>query len=560
MVRFKINAFLFLLSLCTVTTIEAAVTVRVDRSSVRITDSIRVVFETDQDVSSRQDFSVLDADFDVLGTSQSTNVNIINGQMRRSASWTVDLLAKREGVITIPALLVGNEFSEPVTVTVKPAATGPDGARAGDIFLEVSVDTEQPYVQGQVIYTVRLLRAVQISNASLTEPKITGGDIVIERLGDDVAYETQRGDRTLAVVERRYALFPQSSGKFVVDPLMFEGRATRDRRFSFDPFGRGNVVRIRSEPVAFEALPIPPDFSGRVWLPAKQVFLIESWPDDSQEFQAGEPVTRTLTLRANGLGSSQLPEIGAPVPDGIRQYPDQPALENRVDDDGLVAIRQEKVALIPSRAGTFILPEVEIPWWNTSTGELEFARLPARPIDVLPAAGTPAAPQLPPDSSANTDALESDAAPLTARSDAPIRWAWLSLGLALGWLATGLLWLRNGRNGERPAASPAPLSEKMLVKEIRRACSGNDAIGTKKALLSWARHHWPGSQVRSLGDFAARIDGDLQVQIHSLSRTLYSKPTTTWNSDPLWQAFDAQQRRQASKTGKSEPELEPLYL
>jgi len=90
--------------------------------------------------------------------------------------------------------------------------------------------------------------------------------------------------------------------------------------------------------------------------------------------------------------------------------------------------------------------------------------------------------------------------------------------------ATGLLWLRNGRNGEQPAASPAPLSEKMLVKEIRRAWNGNDAIGTKNALLSWAGHHWPGSQVRRLGDFAAR------------------------------------QRRQASKRGKSEPELEPLYL
>jgi hypothetical protein len=239
--------------------------------------------------------------------------------------------------------------------------------------------------------------------------------VVIERLGDDITYETTRSGRTLAVVERRYALFAQNSGQIVIEPLLFEGRVTRGRQSRFDPFARGNVVRVRSKPVKLEAQPIPAAFSDRVWLPAQQVFLIESWPDNSQEFRVGEPVTRTLTLRANGLGSSQLPEIGASVPDGIKQYPDQPALKNRVDDAGLVAIRQEKVALIPSRSGTFILPEVEIPWWNTRTNELEHARLPARPIDISPAIGAPdgPAPQSNTPPVITTD--ETEAAP-TARS------------------------------------------------------------------------------------------------------------------------------------------------
>jgi len=141
------------------------------------------------------------------------------------------------------------------------------------------------------------------------------------------------------------------------------------------------------------------------------VFLIESWPANSQEFRVGEPVTRTLTLRANGLGSSQLPEIHASVPDGIKQYPDQPVRENRVDDNGLVAISQQKVALIPARPGTFVLPEVEIPWWNTRTDELEYARLPARPIDVLPAAATSADTEIQPGAPAVTTGDETLAAP-----------------------------------------------------------------------------------------------------------------------------------------------------
>jgi hypothetical protein len=559
MVRSRILVRLFAIALLVITTANATVTVRIDRNTVQFSDSIRVVFETDQDVSSRPDFSVFDADFDVLGTSRSTNVNIINGKMRRSASWTVDLMAKREGQLTIPAIVIGNEFTEPVTITVKPTATNPDSTPAGDVFLEVEVDTDKPFVQGQVIYTVRLLRAVPIGNANLTEPKVTGGNVVIERLGDDVGYETQRGGRTLAVVERRYALFPQSSGKIVIDPVLFEGRVTRGRQSFFDPFARGNVVRIRSEIVEIDAQPIPAAFSGRIWLPAQQVFLIESWPDNSQEFRVGEPVTRTLTLRANGLGSSQLPEIGAGVPDGVKQYPDQPIFENRVADAGLVAIRQEKVALIPSRSGTLILPEVEIPWWNTRTNELEYARLPARPIDVLPATGAPTQPAPQTDTPAVRATDETEAAP-TAWPETPNRWAWLSFGLALGWLATSLLWLWNRRRSEQMPVRPAPPSEKTLVKEIQKACVADDANATKDTLLSWAERRWPGSHVHSLGDLAAQIDGDLQVQIHGLSQTLYSEPASAWDGAPLWQAFCERQARKISKTGKSDPQLEPLYL
>jgi hypothetical protein len=78
--------------------------------------------------------------------------------------------------------------------------------------------------------------------------------------------------------------------------------------------------------------------------------------------------------------------------------------------------------------------------------------------------------------------------------------------------------------------------------------------------LSWAGRRWPGSQARSLGDLAARIDGDLKVQIHGLSQTLYSESASAWDGAPLWEAFRDRQARKISKAGKPDPELEPLYL
>lgn len=538
---------------------SAATSARTDRSAVRVSDSVQIVFETDQDVSTRPDFSALDTDFDVLGTSQSTSVSIINGRMQRSARWLVDLMPKREGVFTIPAIQIGNERSNPLTLTVKPSAAAA-GEPAGEIFLEVEVDTQTPYVQQQAVLTIRLYRSVQMGNASLTEPNVTGGDVIVERLGDDAGYETQRGGTRYAVVERRYALFAQNSGPAVIEPLLFEGRVPTGRQSMFDPFSQGRPVRVRSESIELDVRPIPAGFSGATWLPAEQVFLVERWPDDVG-YRVGEPVTRTLTLRANGLTASQLPEIAAGVPDGLRQYPDQPVLENNVADAGFVGIRQEKVALIPSRAGDLVLPEVTIPWWNTRTENMELARIPARTITVAAAATTPAQP--------DTELVTADVAPATdsvpeSERAPPGRaslWAWVSAGLAIGWFATLCAWwLMRRRAVQTAPAAPRPPTNEQLVASLRTGCAANDATSSKDALLAWAGMHWPGSPARSLGELAARLDGDLQRLIHDLSRRLYRGATDDWRGQPLWEAFEAYRERPVAAATPTEKELEPLYL
>jgi len=561
MVRQYRCAWLFASIVLVTVSSHAAVTVRIDRNTVQITDSFRVILETDQSVSDRPDFSPLQADFNVLGTSQKTNINFVNGKMRRSSSWTIDLMAKRTGMLTIPAIIIGREFSEPVNITVKAADTTPGGTASGDVQLEVEVDNRTPYVQGQVIYTVRLFRLVQIGNASLTEPRVTGGDVVVERLGDDFAYETRRDGKRVAVIERRYALFPQSSTKITIEPLLFEGRIVDNRSFGFG--GRGRVVRVRSEAIEIEALPIPADFTGRTWLPARRLFLVESSPEGNREYRAGEPFTRTLTLQATGLGSSQLPEIGAMAPADIKQYPDQPVLKNRFGDDGLVANRQEKIALIPSSPGTFTLPAIEIPWWNTQTDQMEVAHLPTKTIEVLPALGVPADAQpTMPVTTGEQAAVAARPLPATAVSAGTNAWVWLSLALAIGWLATTLGWLwSRRRRAEKPATRKTPPTEKKLVAAINSTCSGNDADAAKHALLNWAARQWPGSRVHSLGDLAAHLDGDFQQQVHRLSQTLYSDSDQSWDEGALlWRAFNARQRERPLHKSPSEPELEPLYL
>jgi hypothetical protein len=542
-----------------------AVKVRVDRNPVRITESFRLVFEVGDEVLASPDFSALNQDFEVLGTSQGTSVNVVNGRMQRSTSWTHNMMPRREGALMIPPIQFDGEISRPVTITVIGAAADQTETGAREVMLEAEVDNSSPYVQQQTVVTIRLYRAVSMSEASLTEPTLTGVEAVLERLGDDIGYETERGGLRYGVVERKYAIFPQRSGAITIQPLRFDGRVGTDRGFFAGPFESGRMVRVRSAPIELKVQPIPPAFPGRVWLPAGRINLIESWPGDTSTFRVGEPVTRTLTLSGVGLIASQLPEIGALVPDGIKQYPDQPVLETRPSGGVIVASRQEKIAMIPSRPGRFVLPEIEVPWWNTKFDRLEYARLPERVIDVLPATGLPVPP--PVSSDIRTDSGPENASkidllgPVADVKLSASVWAWVSVGLGLGWLITLSAWWWSRR---RIRAPPTPdrsrrADIRSATRALEQACSKNDPTAAQRALLQWAECRWPGNPFHSLGDLGAKLEDEMQTEIHHLNRALYSPTSDNWSGASLSQAFSAVDRNAERNKPAVKPDLEPLY-
>src|SRR3546814_18011773 len=68
--------------------------------------------------------------------------------------FAVALQPRREGLLTVPALDVGGQRTQPLSLTVTEAAPP---ARAGSAaFIEAQIDDEDPYVQQSVGYTLRL--------------------------------------------------------------------------------------------------------------------------------------------------------------------------------------------------------------------------------------------------------------------------------------------------------------------------------------------------------------------------------------------------------------------
>src|SRR5690606_14959190 len=130
--------------------------------------------------------------------------------------------------------------------------------------------------------------------------------------------------------------------------------------------------RVNSPRIPLTVLPKPADYPADVpWLPARNLVLTESWSPDPGNVQTGDSLTRSLMLNVEGLSSAQIPPLPATRAQGLRRYPDQPQLGNRIDERGLIGSREEREALVPTTSGRLELPAVSITWWNTRDNRLE---------------------------------------------------------------------------------------------------------------------------------------------------------------------------------------------
>ncbi|HHJ80769.1 MAG TPA: protein BatD [Candidatus Tenderia electrophaga] len=558
---------LFCFSLLSFSSLAANITVQLDRDPVTIDESFRIIFEADDKISIDPDFRPLQQDFEILSRSQVSSMKYANGNYRKKTRWNLLVMAKRSGTITVPSISIGNDVSPSITITVNESSRQNDVNKSAELFIEAEATPNTAYVQQQIIYSVRFFRAVSINAASMAEPNINDADVVIEKLGDDSSYETYRNGRRYVVIERKYALFPQRSGSITIEPITLDAQLTVTAASAFDPFAQsGATKRLKSNSITLDVKPVPDNIHSNAWLPASDLKITEGWSQQPPVFRVGEPITRTLTLKAEGLTAAQLPSLAMADTQDFKTYPDQPRLNDKRGSRGISGTRQEKIALIPTRAGQLTLPAIEIKWWNINSNTLETITLPARSVEVQPGANnqtnkpatdiSQAAPAQPVPEAA-TPVTET----ITVVKHDPGIYAKLSLFLGLGWLITALAWFISRRhhkavNGTRPMAKQRPTAS---LKAVKQACQDNNPQQCKTTLLSWAEDHWPESPPANLSEIGKRLDQATQQEVERLNQALYGSASESWQGSGLWQKLSVAAKISPEKPDKQQDVLLPLY-
>lgn len=566
----------FIALACISLSATASITVSTSRNPVALDDSFHLIYEADSSVDDDPDFSPIYLHFDVLSSSQSTNMRSINGSWSLKKTWDLAVIAKDIGTFTIPAINFGKDISPAIQIKVSnstsPNSLAPKGQTPAtvpaSIFLESAIDKKTAWVQSQLIYTIRLLRTVSIANASLSEPVSSDPDAIIEKIAED-NYQTTRNGIQYDVFERRYAIFPQKSGLLKIAPLTFEGRinATQARTI-FDQFRMsGQSKRLRSKAVEIQVKANPPSINLQDWLPASHLQLVEEWSADIQNIKTGEPITRTITIAAEGLTGVQLPDLKFNDIDDLKQYPDNSVVENRQTTEGITGLKQIKVALIPAKAGAYTMPEIKLQWWNTKTNKEELAIIPQTLItatgDVSQNPMVMPTPDKSETSLNQTPATNNNtqAAALAVTSSEPY-WKWLTLFFATVWLLTLILFYKRSnayKKQDKIKVETSNASIRSAMAAVETSAKSDDAIKTKTALIEWAKLIYNDKTITNLTQITEYSSAQLSQQIRQLNQVLYSPEKHTWHGKNLLVSFNDEQSLKNKTMHTPSSVLKPLY-
>lgn len=535
----------------------AATRAWLEQPQVTLGQAVTLNVETDA-VSATPDLTPLLRDFEVEGQSDSRSVRLVNGRMSASTTFSLTLRPRRAGTLAIPALQVGSERTAPLTLEVGATATA-RAASNGLVFVETEVDDPNPYVQQSVGVTVRLYYATPLVSGQLDLDPPDGA--LLQRVGEIVQSSREIDGRRYSTAERRFLLVPERSGALTLPGARFEGRGAGGWMDDLlggnsrvvDITGAPRTLQVRAQPVG----------APQPWLPVRDLRM--RYTAVPQQLRTGEAGTLTIETTVVGATQAQLPELPAPSIPGAQVFAEPPQFDERFAGGTPQVTLTRRYSVVPSQAGTLVVPGTAMAWWDVRAGAARRATLPDLTLPVVVGTGAPS-------STPVAGAARGAATPAGADDDIllegerrvpPHLWPWLAAGFALLWLTT-LLWGLTRRAGASPgpgtrvrahAGAPAMAPATHTVADLKRALDAGGLDDIEDMLRGMAR-----PAAADLDDLHRRLAPSSQrAAVELLRRARWAGGDAAQARAAVREAFRGGPRWQAADPGEVAEPLPPLY-
>ncbi len=572
----------------------ATFSAEINPTAIGPNDSCTLTLSEDQHISDDPDLQPLQQNFIIQEQNRGTTLQIINGSMIQRTEIQLTLIPRHTGTLRIPPLRWGKEISQPlqlyVGTTTPPSgpppsaptqipgtSMNPPGAPAPaqpsasvpELSISETLDQRTPYTQAAVLLTVQIHTRAPLYQASLD--LAATADVLVRDFGKDQQFQETVQGQNYQVIQRQYLLIPQKPGELELPGPVLEAQVQDNNLSSlFGPgafgsaFGMLHPLHRQGDPIHLSVRPWPQTAQGAALLPAAAFNVQVHWPKNLSALHPGDPVTVHVHEEATGLTAEALPDLSnfTAMPAQIQHYPDPPKLDTQPQGNTVRGTRDQDIALIASQAGTYTLPQQQISWWNTQTGQPAVIRLPEQTLQIqAEAAATStsgnAASISPPGTLGNT---ASQHPPLNCSTPghqpgSTNRWVYLSMALGLGWLGSllGTIgWYRRQRCNTTAittssttlhTASVAPRHSAAILPEPPRNakaarqqflhyCLTDQCTQARQALLHWAQLHWKLSSPLTLDTLLSRLTEEQKQQVLQLDAACYGT-TTQWRGQEL---------------------------
>tara|TARA_Y100001933_G_scaffold135507_1_gene134764 strand:+ start:2881 stop:4533 length:1653 start_codon:yes stop_codon:yes gene_type:complete len=446
----------------------------------------------------------LEEDFEVLTTQSSSQYRAVNGQVESWVEYQILLRPRSSGDLTIPPVTVGDQATPALPLRVRGMPAELREAIERMVFFESELTRDPVYVQAQTVLIRRLYYAsgAQIYSDLPGMPEIP--DAIVMPIGETTSTATIRDGQRYGVIEQRFAILPERSGELTIPAIS----VTSSVRLQSGGRLRRSGVRVATEPMTLEVLPIPPEYPAEhPWLPAENLTLQDTWSTDQRRLAVGDQVRRTLRAEVTGNVSSAIPPLTPALPDAsFRRYPEPPELTDDDRGPSIRGVREQAYAIIPTAPGSVVLPATEVVWWDVAARRVRTASAPGRNLTITGVAAEPSAPAADGRAGEGADApaapapetVQPPAEPLSpGRTSSATLWVLAAAAVLLATLAYAL----RGRLAP-PAAAP---SARQRRRTLDAACREGRADAIHDALLDYLRGFYDASLPEAQRRF--RADG-----------------------------------------------------
>ncbi|HVN47843.1 MAG TPA: BatD family protein [Bacteroidota bacterium] len=388
-------------------------TVSVDPNHVGVHEQFQVTFTfSGGDVNGVSNFKAPNFGSLIVmsGPSQSTSMQIVNGSISGSVSYTFVLYAQQTGKFTINSASIqyqGKTLStQAVAIDVsqaKPQQKNQQQDQSGsnvnvgdNLFLKAVCDKSRVPQGEQVTVVFKLYTRVSVTSFNLTKAPTFDGfwseDFDMPHQPQQTT-ETVNGKQYRVFTIKKTALFATQAGNLKIAPLEVQcGVQMQSKRRSNDPFDAffndpffqqvQNVnVNIKSNPItiAVESIPsnAPAGYSGVI---GQFTFSASA---DKKSVKAGDPITLRMVIAGSGnIKLATVPKLLLPA--DIESY--DPKITEEISRDGGI-IHGKKTAeylLIPRNAGQRSIEPVSFVYYDLARRAYVTLRSPKFEFTILP--------------------------------------------------------------------------------------------------------------------------------------------------------------------------------
>jgi hypothetical protein len=400
-------------------------------------------------------------------------------------------------------------------------------------ILEVAIDPPRVIVGQKTTLRIDVLAP----NYMTSPPELPNFQVrnAITRQLQSVNLSDQRNGTSYAGVRFEFAIYPQEPGAYaIVDQKLTV-------RYAAEPPAT-REVSIAVPRIEFQA--VIPDAASTLnpFVTAKRLTIEQVIQRSSEQLKAGSSVTRVITIKAEDTPAMLLPPTRFPAIDGLAVYPAQPSLQDKTDGrtDVLSSTRTDAATYMLERPGDYLLPAIDVRWWDDAAQKVELAHLDGVTLQV---------------------AANPDAAGATPAGEAARRWDfgalsdlladhWLLALLvaiplaALAWSAPhAVRWIAISHRQRHEAYLQ---SESFSFGELRQAARSHDAKRAYFALLEWLQRFEPVAPSHTMKAFiAAARDPALDQEISTIERELFTADHDAigWSASQLLRSVSAARRR-----------------